>query len=409
VLLLAGCEVEDVRVSVEDDRQTVQNELRSRYGTLPRRAIALDRFEAASERGLLSADAEAYCDAAGVYFSRGEYGKAIAAYGQALEIAPEGVRPLYNLGKVYRRIGRMDDAIRYFTRAVELAPEFADGYLSLGAAYGQRAPAVASGVSNVRRNDQDKSIENCRKAVALEPHNAFFHFNLARAYHVNNQSGEAAQAYVRSQELGPDRADTHKHLGSIYAQQAKSAEAVSQYELSIRLDSTDAETYFLLAKELDRQGALQKAVVNYKLSIALNPDVPDVHYGLGKAYHRMGKAESGQREMEAFESLKARGGDALFAARMWVQKKPDGAAERRSLAAAYMRAGPMRRSTHCWWRWVWIPDWPPISITTWGWSTPGRELARERSMSWSEPCPWPPTVPDSTCAWARSTPSGLGI
>ena len=39
----------------------------------------------------MGTDVEMYCDAAGAYFMRREYSKAIANYKKALEIAPDGV------------------------------------------------------------------------------------------------------------------------------------------------------------------------------------------------------------------------------------------------------------------------------------------------------------------------------
>ena len=321
------------------NRRASQDELRKKYQTSPRQNARLNHLEAAVRSGLSGGNVEVYCDLAGAYFSRGQYARAIAVYQKAIQIAPDLVRANYNLGKVYQKIGKPNEAITQFSRSIELNPDFADAYLSLGAAYGQRAPMSKGTPTHVIYKDLEKAVEYCAKAVEMEPTNAFFQYNLARAYDVNNRSGEAAAAYQLSLELGTDRVEVHKHLGSIYADQDHLEQAVDSFRQFIRYDSTDAEVHYMLGKVLDRQGNSKEALVAYQRSIVLKPDVPDPHYNLGKAYHRMGRAQEGQRALERFEALKARGGDRLGAAQMDVQQVPDGVEERRNLAVVYAQKG----------------------------------------------------------------------
>ena len=322
-----------------ENRRLSQDELRKKYQTSPRQNARLNHLEAAVRSGLSDGNVEVYCDLAGAYFSRGQYARAIAIYQKAIQIAPDSVRANYNLGKVYQKIGKPNEAITQFSRSIELNPDFADAYLSLGAAYGQRAPMSKGTPTHVIYKDLEKAVEYCAKAVAMEPANAFFQYNLARAYDVSNRSGEAAAAYQRSLELGIDKLEVHKYLGSIHADQDRLEEAAGSFRLFIRSDSTDAEVHYMLGKVLDRQENSKEALVAYQRSIALKPEVPEPHYNLGKAYHRMGRSQEGQRALERFEALKARGGDRLEAAQMDVQQVPGGVEERRNLAVVYAQKG----------------------------------------------------------------------
>ncbi len=88
------------------------------------------------------------------------YDEAIPLLRTRLQLEPEHVESLYNLGMVYSDRMQLPEARQLLSRAVELDP---------GHAYGQ----VALGIAALRDNDPEAAQGPLEKAVVLQPRNPF--------------------------------------------------------------------------------------------------------------------------------------------------------------------------------------------------------------------------------------------
>jgi tetratricopeptide (TPR) repeat protein len=122
------------------------------------------------------------------YIQDGELEKAVDEYKQALELEPENVDVLTNLGVVYYNLGRLDEAIAEYLKATEIAPEDADVHSNLAAAY-------------VQTNQLDKALDEYLRAVDLDPSLPEAHFGLGVVYIQLGENDKAIQAFERFQEL----------------------------------------------------------------------------------------------------------------------------------------------------------------------------------------------------------------
>lgn len=121
--------------------------------------------------------------------------QAIAEYEAALELDPENVSVLANLGVVHYRLTQLDLAIEHYQRALALAPNDADIHSNLGAAYMQ---------IYLKRRDGEylaKSLEEYQSAVELDPNLAQAYYGLGVAYMENQQNEEAIEAFERFMEI----------------------------------------------------------------------------------------------------------------------------------------------------------------------------------------------------------------
>lgn len=84
---------------------------------------------------------------------------AVNSYLEALDINPDFIPALVELGKTYLSLNRQTDAERAFKRALELRPENGSAYLGLG-------------MIAVRRRDLDAATDNARQAVRYLPDNS---------------------------------------------------------------------------------------------------------------------------------------------------------------------------------------------------------------------------------------------
>ena len=67
--------------------------------------------------------ADAHNNLGSIYYRRGAYEKAIAAYSLAIDLAPDNVEFIVNRGMACRKIFNFEDAFDDFRRAMELAPD----------------------------------------------------------------------------------------------------------------------------------------------------------------------------------------------------------------------------------------------------------------------------------------------
>jgi tetratricopeptide (TPR) repeat protein len=152
---------------------------------------------------------------AGDHFQRGneliqagELEGAASEYQQALELDPEYVDALANLGVVYYNLGQLDQAAEQYLKAIEVAPDDADIRSNLAAAY-------------VQMGQLDSALEQYLKAVELSPDLAEAHFGLGVIYVQLGEKDEAIQAFERFQELDTGRDTMASSQAEQYLEQLK--------------------------------------------------------------------------------------------------------------------------------------------------------------------------------------------
>jgi Flp pilus assembly protein TadD len=125
----------------------------------------------------------------------GDFEAAVEEYKKALELEPENVDVMSNLGVTYYNLGQLDEAIEQYTKALELAPRDADIHSNLAAAYVQTYQQGGA------QDQLESALEEYTEAVDLEPSLAEAHFGLGVVYVLLQRNAEAIRSFVRFQEL----------------------------------------------------------------------------------------------------------------------------------------------------------------------------------------------------------------
>lgn len=118
------------------------------------------------------------------HLQAGRYDEAIPLLLTRLQLEPDHVESLYNLGMVYSDRGQLKEARELLERAVELDPGFANAQVALG-------------VAALRANDVDAAQAPLEKAVVLEPRNPYALRTLGQVHLMRNDP-EAALPHLRS-------------------------------------------------------------------------------------------------------------------------------------------------------------------------------------------------------------------
>jgi len=151
--------------------------------------------------------------------------EAVAHYKKALELRPNDLQAMNNLGDLLMFLGRFDDAVGYFHQALQLNPDY--------------LPA---------RN------------------------NLSNALQLQGKTGEAVENYLYALKLAPDSADIHYNLANALYSIGKTADAVKHYKLALKTEPDDVSARCNLADTLRGQGKIDGAIEQYRLALQIEPD-----------------------------------------------------------------------------------------------------------------------------------------
>ncbi len=169
---------------------------------------------------------------------RGDHEDGLTKIRAVLEITPQDVLVLSDLGSVLAQGGQMDEALEHFQSAVDLAPNFSLAQSNLGAAlvvkdrHAEAIPHLEKaieldprlldahtnlGTALNQRQQFDRAIDVLFKALAIDPQSVTAHIGLAGAL-FRRERHEAAEHHARrALELAPGAEEARLHLGNILA------------------------------------------------------------------------------------------------------------------------------------------------------------------------------------------------
>ncbi len=145
----------------------------------------------------------------------GDFAEAATEYGKALELDPENVDVMTNLGVAYYNLGELDRAIELYTKAIQIAPNDADIRSNLAAAYVQKHQI--SGESD----QLDKALEEYKKAVELNPSLAQALFGLGVVHVLLGHNDDAIEAFERFQEVDTGQDPMATSNAEVYLKQLR--------------------------------------------------------------------------------------------------------------------------------------------------------------------------------------------
>jgi serine/threonine-protein kinase len=177
----------------------------------------------------------------------------------------------HDLGMTLREVpspGR-DEAVRFLTVAVALRPESPGAVYHLGALFCDE------------KRDYDAAITWFRKAVAMNPNDAFPHFGLGNALRGKGQVDEAIASFQKAIELDPKLAEAHCNLGYALTDKGRVDEAIASYRQALEVDPKLAKAYCGLGQVFKGKGQVDEAIAIYRKAVLFDPTLVDVHLSLG--------------------------------------------------------------------------------------------------------------------------------
>lgn len=203
------------------------------------------------------------------------YGVAVELFGRALALNQASPDNHRNMVIALMALGRFDQAVACARRAVALKDDDVSLHLILGEA--------------LEKQSQFSEAQACyARAVALDSNNAAIHISLGKLYLLQGQLSEAEAALSRALALDSNLADAHFYFGNLRSQQGQPQLAVDCFlrAIEIKPEALEAHNNFCIA--LMAQSKFAEAIAHYEQVLAYKPDYLEGYCHLASAYRRAG-------------------------------------------------------------------------------------------------------------------------
>ncbi len=151
------------------------------------------------------------------------------------------------------------------------------------------------GVLAARLGDAATAEAAYRRAIALQPRDAYVHYNLGNLLKAHQRWQEAEGLYQRALALKPDYPEAWSNLGDLLKERQRPQEAEAAYRRAIAAGPDYAIAHSNLGNLLQEQKRADEAEAAYRRAIAVNPRYAKAHSNLGvllKSQQRYAEAEA---------------------------------------------------------------------------------------------------------------------
>jgi tetratricopeptide (TPR) repeat protein len=272
------------------------------------------------------------------YFDAGQYKKALEPLSKALARDSQNTGAHHMLGKTYFMLGDFAKSAGELETALKLAADDYDLTYTLGLAYLKQhrfAPAkqlydrmlqqlgdrpqlhIIFGRAYRETEFLPESIEEFKKAIALDPHFPRAHYYLGLTYLLKDGTArikEAAEEFKVELKSNPDEFFANYYLGIVYIIERDWNPAISFLQKASRIQPDNPDPYFHLGQAYQAVEQHERAIEALGKSIALNPflghndnQVTTAHYRLGQSLIKVGRTEEGEKELKTASDLKSQG------------------------------------------------------------------------------------------------------
>lgn len=155
--------------------------------------------------------------------------KAIKYYEKALELDPENIVALNNLGNAYSEQGDLETAKKHLQYLTRRYPDYVEGWINLGVLYGEEG------------NKLDQEMKCFKKALELDPSRPQIWRNIGNIYRTKKMFPEAKPYYEESLRLRPEHVDTLYDKAFVHFNLNETDEAEKCYDKILEIDPNHAD------------------------------------------------------------------------------------------------------------------------------------------------------------------------
>jgi len=195
--------------------------------------------------------------------NKGEHDESIKIMTQALQIKPNNIFFLNNMGLSLFKKGELSEAEKYYARGLEIEPNYIN---------------ILNNMANLKKDleQTDKAISYYKKSMEINNNVLETHYNLASLYQSVGNFDESIKHYHKTLEINPKftKADRNISLMTKYDANNKHFLQMKNKILNLKLEKNDfAELHFALGKAYEDIKDYKKAFENFKKANSFKKDL----------------------------------------------------------------------------------------------------------------------------------------
>ena len=174
----------------------------------------------------------------------------------------------HNKGLEYGARGKFKEAEQAFQKALEVDHSYTPSMEALNLTKGvlknktdkEFVIHTFQGTIDGDNGRYDAAIAEFKKAIAINPNDAYAHYNLGVAYRANEMYDAAIAEYKKAIAINPNDAYAHYNLGVIYGSRKMWDEVITELKKVIDLDPDAADAQYNLAVAYYQKGLYDLAI-----------------------------------------------------------------------------------------------------------------------------------------------------
>lgn len=183
------------------------------------------------------------------------------------------------------------------------------------------------GLQLAKRRDLRTAIEKWRRAIALNPSDPDYQYNIGLAFFESKEYPKAQDRFTEALRLCPIYFKAYFVLGAIYSRMRKFKEAEAQIKQGLMFHPNNSLALINLGAIYSIQRDFDAAIRMFEKAISLSPKEPRAYLGLAKLYAARGDIDNANRCFKAVIKLDPSGRMANIARRSLRTETPTGETE----------------------------------------------------------------------------------
>jgi len=187
-------------------------------------------------------------------------------------------------------LGDKQKAIDDCDKAIQINPNYADAY-------------SARAIIKYELGDKQGAIDDCDKVIQLNPDDADAYGARGQARYESGDKQGAIADYNKVIQLNPNDADAYNNRGLVKAQLGDQQGAIADYNKVIQLNPNDADAYSNRGLAKSELGGKQDAIADYDKAIQIKPDFSNAYCNRGVAKSNLGDKQGAISDYKKAMSL----------------------------------------------------------------------------------------------------------
>jgi protein O-GlcNAc transferase len=178
----------------------------------------------------------------------------------------------------HQESGRLAEAIALFRQVVDVEPNHVDALFQLGNL-------------SIQGGHPREAVEWLERAVRGDSSQPAIHITLGEAYRRLGDVGRAVACNQQAIRVRPEFAPAHSNLGLLHWQQGNLDGAAGSFRALVQLVPDEPRAQLMLGDVLHQQGRLDEAEACFRRAVQLTPANPDGHHRLATVLQAGGRTE----------------------------------------------------------------------------------------------------------------------